>query len=511
MTEPTRPRPVVLIVLDGFGERAEEEDNAVRLARGPTLARLYSRYARTTLEASGAAAGLPVGQMGNSEVGHMILGAGRIAKMDITRIDDAVSSGAFFDNAELRGAIESASASGGALHLLGLVSPGGVHSSMGHLFALVEMARRAGVPVRVHAILDGRDTPPRSAAAFIDELEGKLAGAGSIALLCGRYWAMDRDNRWDRVLRAYDAIVDAQAPRLPAARAALEDAHAAGENDEFVSPRIVGDYAGMRDGDAAVFFNFRADRAREISRALATSPFSSFERKRVVRFSRYVCMTLYDASLGLPVAFPKPTLKRIFAEVLAEQGLTQLRCAETEKYAHVTYFFNGGEETVFPGEDRVLCASPKEVATYDQKPEMSAPAVTQAVVGRIETGKYDFVLVNFANPDMVGHTGMLEPAIAAVRAVDAGVGQIVDATLSRGGALVITADHGNCETMRDPATGQPHTAHTTNPVPLILVDETRLGASLRPGGMLCDVAPTLLEMMKLPQPPEMTGRSLLGS
>jgi 2,3-bisphosphoglycerate-independent phosphoglycerate mutase len=506
---PSRPRPAVLIVLDGFGERPEREANAALLARTPRLSHFRALYPRTQLEASGEAAGLPDGQMGNSEVGHMILGAGRIAKMDITRIDDEIASGSFFGNAELVATVEAAKSAGGVLHLAGLVSPGGVHSSHEHVYALVELARRRGVTVRVHAILDGRDTPPRSAGPFLEELEGKLAGAGTIALITGRYWAMDRDNRWERVAKAYAAMVDATGPRWPTAAAALADAYAANQGDEFVEPRIIGDYAGMRDGDAMIFFNFRADRAREITRALTAKDFTSFARARAPRFSRYCCMTLYAADLGLPVAFPKPALERIFPELLAEAGLRQLRCAETEKYAHVTYFFNGGEERVYPGEERVLVPSPREVATYDQKPEMSAAKVAEEVATRLDGGTFDFVLVNFANPDMVGHTGMLGPAIAAVEAVDVGVGKIVDAAQRRGAAVIITADHGNCETMVDPVTGQPHTAHTTNPVPFLLVDDTRKTARLRDGGMLCDVAPTLLELMGLPQPPEMTGRSLL--
>jgi 2,3-bisphosphoglycerate-independent phosphoglycerate mutase len=510
MTEgPKRPRPAVLIILDGFGERAEREHNAVRLAHAPRLAAIRAAYPHTRIEASGHAAGLPEGQMGNSEVGHMILGAGRIAKMDISRIDDHIADGSFFENTELCAAVDAARAAGGVLHLAGLVSPGGVHSSHEHLYALVSLARRRGVPVRVHAILDGRDTPPRSAGPFLAELEAELRGAGTIALVTGRYWAMDRDNRWDRVAKAYAAMVDAVGPRHAGAAAALADAYAEDQGDEFVEPRIVGDYAGMRDGDAMILFNFRADRAREISRALTATTFTSFERARVPRLSRTCCMTRYAEDLGLPVAFPKAPLTRIFPELLADHGLRQLRCAETEKYAHVTYFFNGGEERVYPGEDRVLVPSPREVATYDEKPEMSAAKVTEEVVLRIDGGTYDFVLVNFANPDMVGHTGMLAPAVAAIEAVDVGVGRIVDAALRRGAAVVITADHGNCELMVDPVTGQPHTAHTTNPVPFLLVDETRRSVPLRDGGMLCDVAPTLLRLMGLPQPPEMMGQSLV--
>ena len=506
---PGRPRPVVLIVLDGFGERTEREANATVLARAPRLAALRETYPHTHLDASGPAAGLPEGQMGNSEVGHMILGAGRVAKMDITRIDDAVEDGSFFDNAELVAAVEAARKSGGVLHLAGLVSPGGVHSSHEHVYALVRLAEKRGVSVRVHAILDGRDTPPRSAAGFIAELERELGSAGRIALITGRYWAMDRDNRWERVAKAYAAMVDATGPRFDSAAAALADAYAKDQNDEFVEPRIIGDYTGMKDGDAVIFFNFRADRAREITRALTAATLPGFERTRVPRLSRYTCMTRYAEDLDLPVAFPKPALQRIFPEVVAENGLKQLRCAETEKYAHVTYFFNGGEEQLFPGEDRVLVPSPKEVATYDEKPQMSAGKVTEEVVARIDAATYDFILVNFANPDMVGHTGFLDAASTAVETVDAGVGRIVDATQRQGGVVCITADHGNCELMVDPTTGQPHTAHTTNPVPFILVADAQKKAHLRTGGMLCDVAPTLLGLMGLPQPPEMTGRSLI--
>jgi 2,3-bisphosphoglycerate-independent phosphoglycerate mutase len=510
MTSRARPRPFVLIVLDGFGERAERSDNAVRLAKTPVLSALEAEYPHGLLGTSGPDVGLPPGQMGNSEVGHLNLGAGRIAVMDISRIDAAAADGSLARNPVLAHVMAQAKESGGRLHLLGLVSDGGVHSTLAHLLAIVEMARGV-VPIVVHAFLDGRDVQPGTAPRYVAELEAKLAGAGSIGTVSGRYWAMDRDNRWERVQRAYAAIVDGSGPRSASARAGIEASYAAGKTDEFVEPFVVGDYAGIAATDAAIHFNFRPDRARELTHALAVPSFDGFDRKggRAPLEGRYACMTSYDARFGLPVAFPKEAFTNIFPEVIARAGMKQFRCAETEKYAHVTYFFNGGREEPFDGEDRKMLPSPKDVATYDHKPEMSAAGVAEAVRAAVASDRYDFVLVNFANPDMVGHTGVLDAAIRAVEAVDAGVGKIVDATLSLGGAVAITADHGNCELMKDPASGQPHTAHTLNPVPFIYVDRNDRGVRLRTGGRLCDVAPTMLDAMDLPQPPEMTGHSLL--
>jgi len=501
----------VLVILDGFGERAERADNAVRLAKTPGLASLLARYPHGTIGTSGPDVGLPPGQMGNSEVGHLNFGAGRIAMMDISRIDNAVHEGALARNRVLADVIEKAKDAGGRLHLLGLVSDGGVHSSLVHLAALIDLARTAGVPVVVHAFLDGRDVQPGTAPGYIATVESKLAGGvGRIGTVAGRYWAMDRDNRWERVERAYRAIAEAGAPRATTALEGFERSYAAGKTDEFVEPFVVGDYDGVRPGDAALHFNFRPDRARELTRALALPGFDAFARSSAhAPFEgRYACMTTYDGTFGLPIAFPKETYANIFPEIIARAGLKQFRCAETEKYAHVTYFFNGGREEPFAGEDRKMLPSPKDVATYDQKPEMSAAAVSEASVDAVRSGKYDFVLVNFANPDMVGHTGVLDAAIHAVESVDAGVTKIVDATRAQGGAVFVTADHGNCELMKDPATGQPHTSHTLNPVPLLYVNDADPQAKLRPGGRICDVAPTLLELLGLPQPAEMTGVSL---
>ena len=506
----TSPRPLVLVILDGFGERAESSDNAVRLAKTPTLDSLYARYPSTTIGTSGPDVGLPEGQMGNSEVGHLNFGAGRIALMDISKIDSAVHDGSLANNAVLRTLVDQAKERGGRLHLLGLVSDGGVHSSIDHMFSLIDIAHARGVRVVVHAFLDGRDVQPGTAPGYLAKLEAHLAGKGVIGTVAGRYWGMDRDNRWDRVERAYRAIALADGPRADSALAGVESSFSAGKKDEFVEPFVVGSYTGVDSAkDVALHTNFRPDRARELTRALAVSPFSEFPRE-AVPFERYVCMTTYDASLQLPVAFPKQTYPDIFPEAIAAAGKRQFRCAETENYAHVTYFFNGGREEPFAGEDRKMVPSPRDVATYDEKPEMSADAVAEAVVAAVATGAYDFILVNFANPDMVGHTGKLGPAIHAVDAVDTALGKVVRAVRDNAGALIITADHGNCELMKDPATGEPHTAHTTNRVPLLYVNDMDLGARLAPGGRICDVAPTMLELMQLPKPAAMTGHALLS-
>ena len=511
MPEKTRPRPLVLVILDGFGEREERSDNAVRLARTPVLSSLFASYPHGLIGTSGPDVGLPPGQMGNSEVGHLNFGAGRIAMMDISRIDNTVHDGSFAQVPVLADVIKKAKASGGRLHLLGLVSDGGVHSSLTHLFGLLDAAKSASVPVVVHAFLDGRDVQPGTAPKYIAQVERRLAGVGSIGTVAGRYWGMDRDNRWERVEKSYRAIVEAGAKSAKSAQDGIEQSYAAGKTDEFVEPFVVEAYDGVRAGDMALHFNFRPDRARELTRALALSSFDSFSRvgQKPPFEGRYACMTTYDSTFGLPIAFPKESYPNIFPEVLARASLTQFRCAETEKYAHVTYFFNGGREEPFAGEDRKMLPSPKDVPTYDKKPEMSAAAVARSTQEAISSGKYDFVLVNFANPDMVGHTGFLDAAIHAVEAVDAGVGVIVEAARAQGGAVFITADHGNCELMRDPETGQPHTAHTLNPVPLLYVSDADRGAKIRAGGRICDVAPTMLELLGLAQPAEMTGRSLL--
>jgi 2,3-bisphosphoglycerate-independent phosphoglycerate mutase len=503
---------VVLVILDGFGERAESADNAVRLARTPALNELYARYPHTLIGTSGPDVGLPPGQMGNSEVGHLNFGAGRIALMDISRIDVAVAEGSLGTNPELGRAIDVAKRRGGRLHLLGLVSNGGVHSSLDHLFALIDTARDRGVPVVVHAFLDGRDTSPQSGEGFMRLLLEHLSGKGEVGTVTGRYWAMDRDKRWDRVERAWRAIVLADAPVRPSALEAIRASYAAGKGDEFVEPIVIDGYHGVDGGkDTAIFFNFRPDRAREITQTLTDPSFHEFARPadRATPFAEYVCMTTYDKKFPLPVAFPKETYPDIFPEILARHGRTQFRCAETEKYAHVTYFFNGGREEPFEGEERAMIASPRDVKTYDERPEMSEPQVADTAATAIRSGKYDFVLVNFANPDMIGHTGKLDAAISAVEAVDAGVRELVEAARSVGGAVLITADHGNCELMKDPTTGGPHTAHTTNPVPLLYVNDRDVGRKLRAGGRICDVAPTMLQLLGLPQPAAMTGIALI--
>jgi 2,3-bisphosphoglycerate-independent phosphoglycerate mutase len=505
-------KPLLLMILDGFGERAETSDNAIRLAKMPSLDALYARFPHTTIGTSGPDVGLPPGQMGNSEVGHLNFGAGRIAQMDISRIDNAVHDGTLATNAVIRQVMRAARDKGGRLHLLGLVSDGGVHSSIEHLLAIVDAAHGQGVAVVVHAFLDGRDVQPGTAPRYLARIENHLVGKGRIGTVSGRYWAMDRDNRWERVERAFQAIALAKGPRYENAILGVEASFSQGKTDEFVEPFLVGDYAGVdTERDSALHTNFRPDRARELTRALAKDDFDAFSREKGTPFRSYACMTIYDKTLELPVAYPKESFSDTFPEVVARAGLRQFRCAETEKYAHVTYFFNGGVEAPFSGEDRQMIPSPRDVATYDAKPEMSASAVADAVVGAVERDQYDFILVNFANPDMVGHTGVLAAAVHAVEAVDAAIGRIANAVRAKGGVLFITADHGNCELMRDPVTGMPHTAHTTNPVPLLYVNDRDVGAKLLPGGRICDVAPSMLALLGLSQPAAMTGHSLLLS
>jgi 2,3-bisphosphoglycerate-independent phosphoglycerate mutase len=465
------------------------------------------------IETSGEAVGLPPGQMGNSEVGHMTLGSGRIVDMDMTRISKLLAGGGAAKNPVLQQAFAALAKSGGRLHLMGLVSDGGVHSHQSHLEALLAHCRERGVRPVLHAFLDGRDTPPRSAKGFLSALLPHVEAAGGrIATVIGRYWAMDRDQRWERVQRAYDAIVLAEGVPAPDALAAVDDAYARDQGDEFVEPRVVAGGAPLADGDVVIFFNFRADRARQITAALASVCEQRFEkalvRRRVPKLASFVCFAEYDAAFGLPVAFPSEMPKRILGELLSERGLAQLRVAETEKYAHVTFFFNCGLEEPFPGEERLLVPSPRDVPTYDHKPEMSAYTVTEKLLQHLAADDYAFVLVNYANPDMVGHTGILPAAVKAVETIDACLARAVDAVLARDGDVLITADHGNCEQMVDPVTGQPHTAHTTNPVPIWWASRHGGGRTLRDGG-LADVAPTVLELLGLPAPPEMTGRSLI--
>ncbi|MCI0586778.1 MAG: 2,3-bisphosphoglycerate-independent phosphoglycerate mutase [Planctomycetes bacterium] len=508
----SRP-PLVLAILDGWGERTEREANAIALAPAARVARLRETYPWTLLHAHGREVGLPHGLIGNSEVGHLNLGAGRIVWQPITRIDLAIEKGEFFENRAFLDAVESARKGGGSVHLLGLVSDGGVHSVDRHYFALLEMLRRRGFPkdrVSFHAVLDGRDTLPRSAGPYLAALESQIvrSGIGRIATVVGRYFAMDRDQRWDRTKRAYDALVLGEGLRARSAAEALAGAYSRGEGDEFVQPTIVGGptEGRVRDGDAILFFNFRPDRMRQIVRAFFENGFEGFPRPVSPR-PALAAMTQYREDFPVPVAFLPTYLRGILGEALSGLGWKQLRVAETEKYAHVTYFFNGGDERTFPGEDRLLVPSPK-VATYDLEPAMSAREVTGKLLEGIGAGAHDAFVVNFANPDMVGHTGVLPAAVEAVRVVDECVGRVAAAVLKRGGVLAVTADHGNCEVMVDPGTGSPHTAHTTNPVPFLLVAEAARGARLEGGGRLADVAPTLLDFAGVARPREMEGQSL---
>jgi 2,3-bisphosphoglycerate-independent phosphoglycerate mutase len=499
-------RPVMLVILDGFGWREESANNAVRQARKPVFDRLWQSCPHAFLLTSGVNVGLPDGQMGNSEVGHLNIGAGRVVMQELPRISQAAKDGSLARAPALTGLIAKLKASGGTCHLMGLASHGGVHSHQEHAAALARILHEAGVKTAVHAFTDGRDTPPRSGADCIRWLLKALPADVPLATVSGRYYAMDRDRRWDRVAKAFSALADAQGPRFPDAVAVMADAYAHDITDEFVVPACVGDYQGMQDGDAILCFNFRADRVREILAALLEPGFQGFPRRRAIRLAAAAGMTHYSDELApyLHALFPPEALDHILGEVVADAGRTQLRTAETEKYPHVTYFLNGGRETPFPGEDRILVPSPK-VATYDLQPEMSAPELADKAVAAIEAGRYDLIVLNFANPDMAGHTGSLPAAIKAVETVDAGLGRIAAAVEKQGGALLVTADHGNCELMRDPATGGPHTAHTTNPVPVLLLGG---GATALRDGRLADVAPTLLELMGLPQPRAMTGTSL---
>jgi 2,3-bisphosphoglycerate-independent phosphoglycerate mutase len=506
-------RPVVLVVLDGFGLGDGGPHDATVLARTPHFFdRARAELPQAKLETSGEAVGLPPGQMGNSEVGHMSMGSGRIIDQDITRISKAIAVGKLDSNPAIQQALGAARA-GGTLHLMGLVSDGGVHSHVDHLVALLELCDAHRVRAQIHVFLDGRDTPPRSGLGYVRELLPHVERFGArIATVSGRYWAMDRDNRWDRIARAYAAIVEREGRAAPDALSAVKQAYDRGEGDEFVQPTVVEGGLPLRDGDAVIHFNFRADRARELTNAITGVRPDRFagqlERRTLVKPAIFVCLTEYDAEFGLPVAFPNERPGRMLGEVLSEAGLRQLRIAETEKYAHVTFFFNCGEERPFAGEDRVLIPSPRDVPTYDLKPEMSAPGVTEELLRRIESGAYDFILVNYANPDMVGHTGVEPAAVKAVETVDRCLGSVAEAVLRHGGTLLVTADHGNCELMVDPETGEPHTAHTTNPVPIWWVVRDPGKRRLR-DGTLRDLAPTLLSLLGLPVPDCMTGRSLL--
>ncbi|MHB8791293.1 MAG: 2,3-bisphosphoglycerate-independent phosphoglycerate mutase [Desulfobulbaceae bacterium] len=514
-------KTLLLAILDGWGVGAPGPDNAITVAHTPNMDRWAAECPFTTLVAHNGLVGLPEGQMGNSEVGHLNIGAGRIVYQDFTRINLAIASGELFANPALSSIMDRVRTAGSSLHLLGLVSDGGVHSHIDHLEALLAMAAGKGIKrVYVHCFMDGRDTPPRSGAGYIRRLVAAMArlGSGRIATISGRYWAMDRDTRWDRVEHAWNALVAGKGVSASDPVQAVEDAYGREETDEFIKPVVLQEedrpVARIADGDGIIFFNFRADRARELCRAFTEQGFSGFPVANRPHLLDLVTFTEYEQNFGLPAAFPPISMTNILGEVLSRRGRRQLRIAETEKYAHVTYFFNGGEEKPFPGETRILIDSPREVATYDQKPEMSAYEVTDRLLAALDEAEaqgapYDLIVLNFANGDMVGHTGILPAAVAACEAVDRCLGRIADALLARGGAMLITADHGNAEIMRDPVSGEPYTAHSLNPVPLILLDREHCNCTLKPGGALKDIAPTILTLLGIPVPPEMQGDNLL--
>ena len=501
-------KPVVLIIMDGYGVNPSTFGNAITTAKKPNLAKLMSSCPTSTIGASGMDVGLPDGQMGNSEVGHTNIGAGRIVYQELTRITKAIRDGDFYDNLVLKAAMKSCKVNGTALHLMGLLSSGGVHSHNSHLYALLELARQYGLTkVFVHCFLDGRDVPPSSGSKFIAELTAKMKeiGTGSIATVEGRYYAMDRDNRWERLSKSFAAIVNGEGEKSNDPFASVEASYKNKVTDEFVMPMVCGGFTGIEKGDSVIFFNFRPDRAREITRALVDPKFTGFERKKGFFPLFFVCLTQYDSTMpNVQVAFHPQSLANTFGEYISEKGLKQLRIAETEKYAHVTFFFNGGVEKPYDGEDRILVPSPK-VATFDLKPEMSAIEVTDKVVAAIDSDKYNVIILNFANCDMVGHTGFFDAAVAAVETVDSCIGRVVDAVTKQGGTCLITADHGNADQMMEPD-GSPFTAHTTNRVPFIV---TNYPCKLRQDGRLADIAPTMLKILGLPVPAEMTGVSII--
>jgi 2,3-bisphosphoglycerate-independent phosphoglycerate mutase len=507
MTAHQRPRPVVLCILDGWGHRDEREQNAIKIAETPNYDRMLAECPSSLLDASEYFVGLPDGQMGNSEVGHMNIGAGRRVEQDLPRIDRALADGSFERNGAITNFITRLKASGGSAHVMGLMSPGGVHSHQAHIIALLEILQRAGVPTVLHVFLDGRDTPPRSAAKFLSDFLDRQPDA-HFATVTGRYYAMDRDKRWDRVAKAYAAIAEGEGMRATDAPAAIQQGYDAGLSDEFVEPTVIGDYAGLNDGDGVLMANFRADRVRELLLALLNPDFEAFARPHQATLAAAVGMVHYSAELDafLETLFAPIEMTGTLGETAADAGLRQLRIAETEKYAHVTFFLNGGHEETFDGEERILVPSPK-VATYDQQPEMSALEVTERLTTAIASNRFDLIICNYANGDMVGHSGKLDAAVAAVEALDTCLGRLHEAVLAAGGVLIITADHGNCEQMNDPENGEPHTAHTMNPVPFILVGGPA-GIDLD-NGCLADIAPTVLEILGLPQPQSMTGHSLM--
>jgi len=499
-------RPTLLIILDGFGVNPSRINNAVQEARTPRLDEYFSRQTHTTLEACGLSVGLPDGQMGNSEVGHMTIGCGAVMRQDLVRINDEIENGDFFENAALVSAVEDAAEDERPLHLVGLVSDGGVHSHINHLFALIDLCARYKVKPVVHMITDGRDTAQMSALVYLSELENRLEDAeGCIATVCGRYYAMDRDNRWHRTERAWQAMVNGEGRNAENARYAIEEAYALEETDEFIKPTVLDECTLIQSGDSVIFFNFRNDRPRQLAAALSQSDFAEFNTVDYTG-ATVTCLTEYDPEFLLPIGYAPERPQYTVASVVSRAGYKQFHCAETEKYAHVTYFFNGGKKKPFAGEEHVMVNSP-DVATYDLKPEMSAAEVADKVIGAIESGEYGFMLVNFANGDMVGHTAVRDAVIAAVEALDTQVGRVLDAAVEAGFSVVLTADHGNCDEMVDPVTQEPHTQHTLYPVPCMVIDEANW--HLLPGGDLSSVAPTVLQLMGLQQPSEMTGKSLL--
>lgn len=508
-------KPVVLMILDGWGKRDAAEDNAIYLANPENFMRLEKEYPHTYLDCSGKAVGLPHGQMGNSEVGHLNMGAGRVVYQDITRISNAIADGSFAANPEILRALNHVNNFNSSLHLMGLLSDGGVHSHIEHLLALLDMAKKHGIKqVYIHAFLDGRDVPPQSSLQYIEQLEKYMQEnqIGRIATLGGRYYGMDRDKRWDRVQKAYDAMVVGIGLKAPDARFAVLRSYENGKSDEFIEPVVIVDQDGkpaglIQDNDSLIFFNFRADRARQISYSFVDQEFAFFSR-RAIKNLHFLCMTQYDIELAAPIAFKPQNLNNTLGEVLAQNSLKQLRVAETEKYAHLTFFFNGGVEKANPGEDRILIPSP-QVATYDLQPQMSAQEITAQVLMKLDSQEYDIIMINFANPDMVGHTGVLAAAVKAIKTVDNCIARIAAKVLEHQGTLIITADHGNSEQMLDSSTQAPHTAHTTSPVPFILVNENMKDCRLRENGVLADVAPTILQVMGLKQPDDMTGTSLI--
>jgi len=509
-------KPVTMIIMDGWGYRDEKSGNATKIAKTPWLDKICEKYPHTLIQASQKWVGLPDGQMGNSEVGHLNIGAGRIVFQDFTKISNAIADKTFFTNKTIMDALDKLKKDNGALHLLGLVSDGGVHSHIEHLYALLQLASQQSIQkVFIHAFMDGRDTPPKSGAGYLNDLQNMInkIGVGEIASVCGRFYAMDRDTRWNRVQKAYDMLVLSNGRKRHDPFTIMQEYYEEDETDEFIKPTVIVDkyekpIGQIEDNDSIIFFNFRADRARELTRAFTEKEFAGFKLKKRPVLSSYITMTEYDANFALPVIFPPYSMDNILGEVISKNGLFQMRIAETEKYAHVTFFFNGGREEPFPNEDRQLIPSPRDVRTYDLKPEMSAVKIMEKVLNELDKKHYDYIVVNFANGDMVGHTGFLNAAVKACEVVDSCVGRIIEKNLKQDGITIITADHGNAEEMID-KNGGPHTAHTTNPVPFIIVGKELIGTRLRADGKLADVGPTILYLMGLDIPIEMTGKSLI--